>query len=189
MKQLQILILLMILISCDIKETNKGSINQKDSIIETALKGDPREEDMLALKEMSHNSTSNGISDDSFAVSIDTYVLDCLDTNGTTTGMIDCYRLAVTRLDSLIDLKFKEIYSKLDKEDKSAFKTSHENWKIYFVSESDFLHGAFYTWANYSQYGHGREHSITQNQWIYQIARNRFIALSNYNDQLYTEEE
>jgi hypothetical protein len=187
MKTLIKLLFLLILISCNNPNSRIVENNPPDTTVTKVEQEKFENEDRLALKTMSFNSTSSELNDDSFAVQIDNYVLKCMDSNSTTIGMIECYRIGTIKLDTLIKYKFEEIYSKLDGEDKLSFKTSHDNWLRFFGSESKFLQNSFYTWANYSQYGHGREHSITQAQWRFQIARQRLIALSNYNDQLYTE--
>jgi uncharacterized protein YecT (DUF1311 family) len=123
----------------------------------------------------------------------DTILDNCLNApNGvgqTTMGMVDCYDNASIKFDTILMKLYKELYTKLDKQDKQKLKVSQENWRKFYKAESDFLYSAFYTWANSSKYGHGREHSITQAEWKYNVMRQRLINLMKYNEEISVDEK
>ena len=108
---------------------------------------------------------------------------------GTTMGMIDCYDYSTTKLDTLVNKIYKKLYSKLDNKDKLKLKKSQNNWRKFYISESDFVFSAYYTWANLSKYGHGREHAITQAEWRYDVMRKRLIDLTKYEAEIFTVDE
>ncbi len=120
----------------------------------------------------------------------DKLVDECLLTSDgqTTLGMIQCFDSAAVFLDSILSNTYDMLYTKLDSTDKKKLRESQENWQKFRISESEFLTSSFYTWANFSKYGHGREHSITQSAWKYDIVRERLINLIEYNEEIYIEE-
>lgn len=123
----------------------------------------------------------------------DSILRNCMDSrnvNGyteglSTTGMIDCYTNSAIKLDSIVNEVYHKLYSKLDKGDKRKLKLSQDRWKKFYTAEEDFLYSAFYTWANASKYGHGRDHAISQAEWSYGVVRQRLIDLTKYDDQIY----
>lgn len=128
-------------------------------------------------------------------ISIDTFYFDklvkaCLSTSDgqTTLGMIQCFDTATIYLDSILLNTYEILYNKLDKVDKKKLKKSQENWVKFKKAENEFLYSSYYTWANYSKYGHGREDAITQAAWKYDIVRERLINLLKYNEGIYIEE-
>jgi uncharacterized protein YecT (DUF1311 family) len=107
---------------------------------------------------------------------------------GSTMGMIGCYDYATNELERLVNNIYTNIYSKLDKDDKQKLKLSQDNWRKFYNAEGEFLYSAFYTWANKSKYGHGREHAITQAEWRYNVMRERLINLTKYDNEIWVDE-
>lgn len=148
--------------------------------------GDIENDSIIISKLISSNKSFKKHDTIIYTHPFDTILEKCLDRSGQTTNdMIECYYTTTNILDSLVHGKYLEIYNKLDVEDKQKFKLSEDNWVKYYKSESDFLMSAFYTWANKSKYGHGREHSITQAEWRYTIVRQHLIDLTDYNEEIY----
>ena len=111
----------------------------------------------------SYNATSeNKYGDTIYSHDIDAFLKN-YPIDGTTLGEMRSYYRATEKLDTMIEIVYREVYKKLkSEEDKKLFKASQDNWKEYFASESIFLHDIFYT--KETEYGFGREHSITQAQ-------------------------
>ncbi|MEI6122325.1 MAG: lysozyme inhibitor LprI family protein [Bacteroidota bacterium] len=107
---------------------------------------------------------------------------------GSTMGMIGCYDYATNQLDKLVNNIYSNTYSKLDKDDKQKLKLSQDNWRNFYNAEGEFLYSAFYTWANKSKYGHGREHAIMLAEWRYNVMRERLINLKKYDNEIWVDE-
>jgi uncharacterized protein YecT (DUF1311 family) len=116
---------------------------------------------------------------------LDNYINDIESTGSSTNDMINMFYKATAKLDSLLELKYNQLIVRLDKVDQIKLKTSQDNWRKFRDSESDFLMSAYYTWANESKYGHGREHAITQAEWRYTIVRRRLVSLTIYDEEIY----
>lgn len=127
------------------------------------------------------------VNSDGDSYPFDAILSNCLDEKegGTTVGMIDCYTQSAVKLDTLVGKIYRKLYAKLDNKDKQKLKLSQDNWRKFYAAEGDFLYSAFYTWANVSKYGHGREHAITQASWHYEVVRQRLIALTEYEKEIY----
>jgi uncharacterized protein YecT (DUF1311 family) len=128
-------------------------------------------------------------------IQIDTFYFDkfvhsCLSTSDgqTTLGMIQCLDSATVYLDSILHNSYDSLLVKLDITDQKKLKASQENWMKFRIAEFDFLYSSFYTWANFSKYGHGREDAILQAEWKYNIVRERLINLIKYNEGIYVED-
>lgn len=190
MKHNLYIILLLIFCSCDRKANqNNDNIQHKDSLQTAAIisKSDVyRTIPFLDNTLFSYNATSSNIyADTIYSHDIDSF-LKSYPSDGSTFSDMRGYYRATEKLDTLIEEVYQNVYQKLKSEsDKKLFKTSQDNWKQYFTSETLFLHEIFY--ANESEYGFGREHSITQAQWAFQVARQRLILLKNINEQTYSD--
>ena len=117
----------------------------------------------------------------------DSILESCLDSGenrGNTMGEIECYYDAAIKLDTLIDKYYHILFKKLDKSDRYKLKVSQDKWLQYYHAESKFIYSAFYTWSNFSKYGHGREAAIDQAQWRYELARKRLVDLIKYDSQI-----
>ncbi|MES2702354.1 MAG: lysozyme inhibitor LprI family protein [Bacteroidota bacterium] len=124
--------------------------------------------------------------DTSLAHDIDSILYNCPDGLGRTTiGDITCYQETIVLVEKKIDLEYKVLYNRLDDIDKKLLKKTQDSWNAYFNAESFFLHSAFYTWANYQKYGHGREHAIAQAEWLFKLARQRLIAIRVFSNEIY----
>jgi len=131
----------------------------------------------------SYNATSpEKFGDTVYAHEIDSFVTNYTN-DGTTFGAMRCYYRATEKTDTLIEAAYQEIFQKLrSQQDKKLFKTAQDNWQNYFASEKIFLHKIFY--SKEPGYGLGREHAITQAQWVFQVARQRLILLKNIDGQI-----
>ena len=122
----------------------------------------------------------------------DTILAFCLenpDLKGeTTAGTLDCYYNASLKLDTLVVQRYENLYSKLDTGDRKRIKKSQQQWTAFYQAESDFLYSAYFTWANKTKYGHGREHSLLQAEWKYDLVRKRLIDLSKYDAEITAKE-
>jgi uncharacterized protein YecT (DUF1311 family) len=154
---------------------------------------------IIACKDQKNNEEAlpTKIEFKSYILSKDTIAADsilenCLgmpDHSGETTiGMTDCYELATSKMDTLIDYQYIKLYQKLDNDDRINLKSSQDKWKKFYEAEADFLYDSFKTWTNYRKYGHGSIHTIMQAEWKYKIKRQRLIDLTNYDDEIFVEE-
>lgn len=186
------IILVLTLCSCDRKAKNNfdnvqhGDSLQTDSI---ATKADISQ--TIAFFDnslLSYNATSGDkFGDTVYSYDIDTFLKN-YNSDGTNFGDMRSYYRATEKLDTMIEVVYKNVYQKLKTEqDKKLFKASQDNWKRYFASETTFLHEIYYT--KETEYGFGREHSVTQAQWAFQMARQRLILLKNIDEQTYTDED
>ncbi|MBZ0099399.1 MAG: DUF1311 domain-containing protein [Taibaiella sp.] len=133
--------------------------------------------DKVALSYLGYNAF-NTLPDSTIAYDLDSILFNCLGTSGATTvGSIDCYNALTDTAKKMINQEYKKLYTKLEKDDKKLLEETQDRWNKYFTREKDFLYSTFYTWTNYAKYGHGREHSIAQAEWVFQIARQRLIAI------------
>lgn len=185
MKYLYYVVLLLAHYSCNSgahKAPTKVPVRHTDTPIAIA----PPESTFADNSLFSYNATSaEKFGDTLYAQEIDNY-LKKYPGDGTTLGDVESYYRASQKLDTLIESVYNEIYQRLRYEqDKKQFKTAQDNWKNYFTSETKFLHDLYY--AQKPEYGFGREHSITQAQWAFQVARQRLILLKNINEQIYTD--
>ena len=185
------IILLLTLYSCDRRVNNNAeSIRHSanllvDTIITTS--DISLTNSFLGNSLFSYNATStDNYGDTIYSHDIDAFLKN-YSSDGSTIGDMRSYYRATIKLDTLIEVVYKKVYNKLNGEqDKKLFKISQDNWKKYFLSESTFLHEIYYT--KQLEYGFGYEHSITQAQWAFQVARQRLILLKNIDDQTYTDE-
>jgi hypothetical protein len=176
---------LLVFCSCDRKANNNDCL-QIDS--NTSKAHNDQTIPFLDNYFFSNNATSSDkYGDTIYSHDIDVFLKNH-PSDGTTFGDMRSYYRATEKLDTLIEVVYQKVYEKLKSDqDKILFKTSQANWKRYFASETVFLHEIFYT--KETEYGLGREHSITQAQWAFQIARQRLIYLSNIDKQICSEEE
>jgi len=179
MKTLVYIIILTFLLSCNYNRQDNSEHNLDNKKIDSTL---------TAPNEKSQKE----IDLETYSLPFDTSLINCLHTSDgkgqTTMGMIDCYYNAINILDSLVNKMYNKLSSKLDKTDKQKLKKSQDNWRKYYSAESDFLFSAFYTWANSSKNGHGREHAITQAEWRYDVMRKRLIDLTKYDTEIFIED-
>jgi alpha-L-arabinofuranosidase len=189
MKYFTYFIFLLALYSCDRKSNNNldcvqnnDSLNMDSIVKEVELSSTTP---FLNNSLFSYNATGlDKFEDTIYAYEIDTFLKN-YPSDGSTFGDMKSYYQATEKLDKMIEEVYKKIYKKLkNKQDKKLFKISHDNWKRYFESEATFLHEIYYT--KEIEYGFGREHSVTQAQWVFQIARQRLILLKNIDEQTYT---
>lgn len=121
----------------------------------------------------------------------DSYLTECLNSHDgyTTMGMADCFEQASVYLDTIMERTYKALYDKLDTVDRKLLSKSQDDWLLYRSAESAFLYSTFYTWVNYSKYGHGRESVIDQAAWKYDVVRERLMRLMQYNEQVFVVDE
>lgn len=182
MKILQLSIVYSLLASC---ADNVSSNNKSIQTIDTTTSVDTD----TTVTKIVHAISLDTTNIYPFDTILDKYI-SAGDTVGSgTNDMIGWFYDATKKLDSLVDIKYAQLMKRLDKEDKAKLKLSQDNWKKYRDAEADFLMSAYYTWANASKYGHGREHSITQAEWRYSVVRLRLIALTKYDDEIYDVNE
>lgn len=142
------------------------------------------ENEKVALSYLGYNPF-NRLADSTLARDVDSTLFNCLDAAGATTmGDIDCYYRLTEVVEQKIKKEYKKLYTMLDSADKALFKRTQNKWDSYFKQEKEFLYSAFYTWANYSKYEHGREHSIAQAEWLFKIARQRLIAIRAISNEI-----
>lgn len=178
MKTLRLSIFCLLLLSC----TDNDSVTKKS--IQTVETTKSVDKDTVVTK-IFHAISLDTTNIYPFDTILDNYI-SAGDTMGSgTNDMISWFYNATKKLDSLVEIKYNKLIKRLDKEDQAKLKLSQDNWKKYRDAEADFLMSAYYTWANASKYGHGREHSITQAEWRYSVVRLRLIALTKYNDEIY----
>ena len=192
MRHLIYIILLLTFCSCDRNANNNGdNVQHSDSLqVDSIITKTHISQTIHFLDNslFSYNATSS----DKFGDTIYSHDIDSFLKNypgdGTTFGDMRSYYRAIEKLDTLIEVVYKKIYRKLESEqDKKLFKYSQDNWKRYFASETNFLHEIYYT--KQIEYGFGREHSITQAQWSFQVARQRLILLKNIDEQTYNDDD
>lgn len=185
-------ILILTFCSCGKKvNTNADNAQQSDSLHDKSI---INKSDISLINPFLDNSlfsnnatSSNKYGDTIFSYDIDTFLKNYL-SDRTTYGDMETYYYATQKLDTLIEKVYIKIYQKLRSEhEKYLFKTSQDNWIRYFESETNLLHYIY--WSKQTENGFGREHSITQAQWTFQIARQRLILLKNIDEQTYTDEE
>lgn len=145
---------------------------------------DNPENEKVALSYLGYNPFSR-LPDSRLARDVDSMLLICLDSAGETTmGDIDCYYRLTVVVEKKIKKEYRKLYTRLDNADKKLFKATEAKWDSYFKEEKEFLYSAFYTWSNYNKYEHGREHSEAQAQWLFQIARQRLIAIRAISNEI-----
>lgn len=151
----------------------------------TLIKAQEKTEyERVALSYLGYNAFQN-LPDSTVASDVDSILFNCLDTSeATTMGQIDCYFKLMGITEKMILYECKELSLKLDHDDKKLFKETQYLWNKYFNQEKNFLHKVFYTWTNQVKYGHGSEHSIAQAEWLFQIARQRLIALRVFSKEI-----
>ncbi len=167
------------------------SVQRKDSLLKNSfiIKSDiSQTSPFLDNSLFSYNATSPyKFGDTVYSQEIDIFLKN-YPSDGTTFGDMRSYYHATEKLDTIIQVVYEKIYQKLKTDqDKKLFKTSQDDWRTYFTSETLFLHELY--WTNEREYGFGREHSITQAQWVFQVARQRLILLKNIDEQIYTDED
>lgn len=190
MKYYICLILLFIFYSCERKSShNFIKVQNCDSIqLESTVQKGEFSSMIPFLNNSLFSYNATGLvkfEDTIYAYEIDTFLKN-YPSDGSTFGDMKSYYQATEKLDKMIEEVYNKVYKKLkNKQDKKLFKISHDNWKRYFESEATFLHEIYYT--KEIEYGFGRDHSITQAQWAFQIARQRLIFLKNIDEQTYTD--
>jgi hypothetical protein len=153
-------------------------------ISENVRAQDNAEHERVALSYLGYNPF-NRLPDSSLAKDVDNVLFNCLDSAGETTmGNIECYYRLTEVVGQKIKKEYRRLYARLDNTDKRLFKATETRWDSYFKQEREFLYSAFYTWSNYSKYEHGREHSEAQAQWLFQIARQRLIAIRAISNEI-----
>ena len=100
--------------------------------------------------------------------------------NETNYGMPCCYYLAEEYAQLELKRNLKMLYKKLEKEDSITFYKAQKAWQQYYKAESDFIHGAFVGYANFSKYGQGREVMIDDASRIYQMIKDRILTVMYY---------
>ncbi len=192
MRHLIYTILLLTFCSCDRKtNSNVDNVQHSDSLQVDSIITKPDNSQTIPFLDnslFSYNATSSDkFGDTIYSRDIDDFLKNN-PSDGTTFGDMRSYYRAIEKLDTLIDVVYKKVYQKLKTEqDKKLFKSSQDNWKRYFASETTFLHEIYYT--KEAEYGFGREHSITQAQWSFQVARQRLILLRNIDEQTYSDDD
>lgn len=154
---------------------------------EKAVNDTPRVDSAKTISNAKPSSLKENYNKDSYP--FDTILYNCMHVKGghggTTVGMIDCFTNSAVKLNTLVDQMYRKLYLKLDKEDRPKLKLSQDRWRKFYAAEGDFLFSAFYTWANVRKYGHGRGHAISQAEWHYKVVRQRLIALTEYDSEIY----
>lgn len=119
---------------------------------------------------------------------IDTILQKCMTekANSTTTGMIDCYEESSALLLKKIDKIDGDLTLFLDKKHSVLLKKSQAAWKQFFKDEKEFLYNTYYTGSDFSNYPSlGREASIDQAAWKYEVIKQRLIAMELYYNRVY----
>jgi hypothetical protein len=186
------IILLLIFCSCERNASNNfANVQRSDSLrMDSVI---PKADISQTIPFLNNSLISyNATSSDKFGDTIYSHDIDLFLKNypsdGSTFGDMGSYYRATEKLDTLIEVVYKKVYQKLkSNQDKKLFKSSQDNWKRYFESETNFLHEIYYT--KETEYGFGREHSITQAQWSFQVARQRLILLRNIDEQTYNNDD
>ena len=133
------------------------------------------ENEKVMLSYLGYNAFATD-ADSTLAMDVDSILLNCRFNQGVTTlGDIFCANQAIEIIMQKIEKEYKAISGSLHKSERILFSKSHDMWQIYFNGEDSFLDGVFND--NGRKYNHGREHSVVKAEWLFQIARQRLIAL------------
>ena len=113
---------------------------------------------------------------------VDDFVHKCFKTDdgGSTLGMKSCLIEGTIKMDSLLNIVYKELLKKLKKEDQIKLKISQRDWLKFLNSEIIFTDEVFRSWSNYSKYGYGSSININQALMVYTLYRERVNRLSYY---------
>ncbi|WP_435356351.1 lysozyme inhibitor LprI family protein [Emticicia sp. SJ17W-69] len=113
---------------------------------------------------------------------IDSFVKKCLSTNegSSTLGMRGCYYEGTVKMDSLLNIVYKEALQMLKKEDQEKLRISQRTWLKFFEAETGFTNEVFRSWSNYSKYGYGSQINITESVMTYTLISERVNRLCYY---------
>lgn len=97
-----------------------------------------------------------------------------------------CFNEARAVAEEWIGKVYNQLYQQLGHKDRQALQKTQQDWWAYYKREETFLTQAYHSGDSY---GHGREHDEVKYQWLFQIARQRYIALKVYGRQVVGPEE
>lgn len=113
---------------------------------------------------------------------VDSFVNNCLksDEGSTTLGMKGCYLDGILKMDSLLNIVYKQTLKMLKKDDQERFKISQRKWLQFYQSEIGLTNEVFRSWANESKYGYGSQINVTEVFMNYTLLRERVNRMAFY---------
>jgi uncharacterized protein YecT (DUF1311 family) len=113
---------------------------------------------------------------------VDNFVNNCLKTDEgvTTLGMKGCYLEGILKMDSILNIVYKQTLKMLKKDDQERFKISQRKWLQFYQSEIGLTNEVFRSWANESKYGYGSQINVTEVFMNYTLIRERVNRMAFY---------
>lgn len=149
------------------------------SFAQCELKGDPETRKNWRAEYISYFSLDSSTAE---LIKADSVLIFYLSNpaNETNYGMPCCYYLAGKYAALELKKNLKLLYKQLEKEDVLSFRQAQKAWQAYYRAESEFMKGALVGYSNFSKYGQGREIMIDKASRIYQLIKERIIAVKYY---------
>lgn len=113
---------------------------------------------------------------------VDTWIKSCMsEVDGSTTmGMRECYIQGQHKMDSLLNIVYRQLMKQLKPDDQERLRNSQRNWLKFLESEKAFTGEVFRSWANESKYQYGSQINVTEAGFVYGLMKERVLRLMDY---------
>jgi uncharacterized protein YecT (DUF1311 family) len=110
------------------------------------------------------------------AQSVSTELKNCQKVNPTTQGCLECFNIATSQWDSVLNIAYKELRNKLAPPLQEKLKLSQTAWLSFRDKEISFLNDAF----AYNQKTTGSEVQLYRSEYVMNLTKDRVLLLQEY---------